>query len=202
MEVDSIVVEMVDKDLLMACKERDKQAFTELCKTYERYLFTLCMGYTGNSHDALDLVQEIYIKIFRFIDKYDVKKPFHPWIRKVAVNTCLNFKRASSTNLISLNAVTSNDLVLGDVLASNEDLGEEFERIELKEAMKELLEKLPSRQRMVIALRYFEDLSYKDISLAMNQPIGTVKTDLYRARATLKQYLSKKQEVYGDGMQI
>ena len=186
------MVEMVDKNLLIACKKRDKHALTELCKAYERYLFNLCMAYTGNSHDALDLVQEIYIKIFRFIDKYDVKKPFHPWIRKVAVNTCLNFKRASPTNVISLNTVTSDNLMLEDALASNEDLEEKLEKIELKEFMKELLEKLPPRQRMVIVLRYFEDLSYKDISLTMDQPLGTIKTDLYRARETLRKHLTKE----------
>lgn len=194
--------EKLNKDLLLACKKRDKKAFTELCKTYERYLFTLCLSYAGNSHDALDLVQEVYIKLFRFIDKYDINKPFHPWVRKVAVNTCLNFKRAATGNIISLNTVTDNETSFGDLIASSEDLEEEIEKIELKKTMKDILEKLPSRQRMVITLRYFEDLSYNDIALAMNQPIGTVKTDLYRARTALKQYLSKKQEVYKDGMQV
>lgn len=191
--------EKLNKDLLLACKQRDKKAFTELCKTYERYLYTLCFNYAGNSHDAMDLVQEVYMKLFRFIDKYDINKPFHPWIRKIAVNTCLNFKRAA-TNVISLNAVTYNENTLEDALTSNKDMEEEFEKLELKESIKDILEKLPSRQRMVITLRYYEDLSYNEIALAMNQPVGTVKTDLYRARTALKQFLSSKQEVYIDGM--
>jgi len=189
------VEEKLSKDLLLACKKRDKKAFTKLCKTYERYLYTLCFNYAGNNHDALDLVQEIYIKLFRFIDKYDINKPFHPWIRKIAVNTCLNFKRTTASNVISLNAITYNETTLEEALASKQDLEEEFEKLELKESIKDILEKLPSRQKMVITLRYFEDLSYNDIALAMDQPIGTVKTDLYRARTALKQYLYKKQEV-------
>lgn len=193
------MVESLDKDLLLNCKRRDKKAFTKLCKTYEKYLFTLCLSYAGNSHDALDLVQEVYIKIFRFIDKYDINKPFHPWIRKVAVNTCLNFKRAAS-NVLSINAVTDNDSTLADMLVSNEDLEDEIEKTELRKTIRQLLEKLPPRQRMVITLRYFEDLTYNDIALVMNEPVGTVKTDLYRARSALKQYLSQKQEVQKNGM--
>ncbi|SHI60744.1 RNA polymerase sigma factor [Lutispora thermophila] len=188
------MVEKVDKDLLVGCRNRDKKAFTKLCKTYERYLFTLCLSYAGNSHDALDLVQEIFIKVFRFIDKYDINKPFHPWIRKIAVNTCLNFRRATS-NVLSIHAVTDNSSAWADMLVSNENLEDEIEKIELKKTMKQLLEKLPPRQRMVIVLRYFEDLTYNEISMVMNEPLGTVKTDLYRARSALKQFFVQRQGV-------
>ncbi|MEA4960725.1 RNA polymerase sigma factor [Lutispora sp.] len=187
--------DQISKELLLSCKKRDKQAFSELCKSYERYLFTLCFRYAGNEHDALDLVQEIYIKIFRFIDKYNIDKPFHPWIRKVAVNTCLNFIREIKSNVISLNAVANNNVPLEEILPSCEDLEYRIEKIELKKTIEKLLKELTPRQRMVISLRYYEDLTYKDIALTLDQPIGTVKTDLYRARNALKEYLSGEMEV-------
>lgn len=196
------MIEQLSKELLLHCKQRDRQAFTDLCKAYERYLFKLCLRYSGNEADAFDLVQEIYIKVFRFIDKYDINKPFHPWIRRVAVNTCLNFIREVKSNVISLNAVNENNLPLEEVLASEENLEYEIERFEFKKKIKSLLKELPPRQRMVITLRYYEDMTYNDIASAMDQPLGTVKTDLYRARNALKELISCGLEVYKNEMQI
>ncbi|MPN27428.1 hypothetical protein SDC9_174861 [bioreactor metagenome] len=84
---------------------------------------------------------------------------------------------------------------LEEILPSCEDLEYRIEKIELKKTIEKLLKELTPRQRMVISLRYYEDLTYKDIALTLDQPIGTVKTDLYRARNALKEYLSGEMEV-------
>lgn len=180
----------VGSSILFSCKEGNKQAFAELFKSYEKYLFNLCMGYTGNEYDALDLVQETFIKVYRNFDKYDIDRPFHPWIRKVAVNTCLNFKRERKRNIISLNAFTQNNIAIEEIIASDEDLESEIEKIDLERIIKNQMKALSDKQKMVITLRYFEDLSYAEIAKTMDQPIGTVKTDLYRARNVLKENLS------------
>ena len=100
----------VDKKLILKCKEYDKYSFMELYKMYEKYLYSLCFNYVQNPQDALDLVQEIYIKIFKNIKTFDINMPFHPWLRKIAINTCLNFKRTIKNNVISMNtALNDND---------------------------------------------------------------------------------------------
>ncbi len=183
------MIVQVDAKTLLSCKNGNKHSFAELFKSYEGYLFNLCMGYTGNEYDALDLVQEIFIKVFKNFDKYDIDRPFHPWIRKVAVNTCLNFKRERKSNVISLNAVTQNNIAIEEIIASDEDLESKIEKIDLKRIIQNQVKILSDKQRMVITLRYFEDLSYEEIARAMDQPIGTVKTDLHRARNVLRQNL-------------
>lgn len=175
----------IDKSILQKCKKNDKNAFAELFKFYQNYLFKLCYSYVQNEQEALDLMQEIYIKLYKNMDKYDEKYPFHPWIRRIAVNTCINEKRKNVPNVVPLNS-GDDEFALEDQLAAEEDTEREVERMDMARILKEHINCLPEKQRMVIVLRYYEDLSYEEIAELLNIPLGTVKTDLYRAKNALK----------------
>lgn len=177
----------IDKSILKRCKQNEKDAFAELFKFYQNYLFKLCFSYVHNEQEALDMLQEIYIKLYRNISKYDDKYPFHPWIRRVAVNTCLNEKRKNTLSCIPLD--NGNDISLEEQLASVDDTEQEIEKHEMTLIVKKHIDSLPEKQRMVVILRYYEDLSYEEISELMKIPLGTVKTDLYRAKNALKDRL-------------
>lgn len=166
----------------------------ELFKIYQRYLYSICYSYTQNEQDSLDIIQEIYIKVFKNIWSFDEKMPFSPWIRRIAVNTCLNFNRNIKSNVISLNYEYANELSLEDTIVSDYNLEEEVEKKEFKKIIKARLKNLPDNFRMVIALRYFDDLSYLEISELLNKPLGTIKTELYRAKAILKKELESEME--------
>ncbi|MPQ30687.1 RNA polymerase sigma factor [Clostridium estertheticum] len=167
----------------------------ELFKIYERYLYSICYSYTQNEQDSLDIVQEIYIKVFKNISTFDEQRPFRPWIRRITVNTCINYKRNIKGNIISLNYEHASGLCLEDTIVSDYNLEEEVQKKELKKIIKDGLINLPSNYRMVIALRYFDDLSYLEISELLNRPLGSIKTDLYRAKAILKKQLENDMEV-------
>ncbi|NNU77448.1 RNA polymerase sigma factor [Clostridium estertheticum] len=167
----------------------------ELFKIYERYIYSICYSYTQNEQDSLDIVQEIYMKVFKNISSFDEDRPFRPWIRRITVNTCLNFKRNIKSNVISLNYEYASGLCLKDTIVSDYNLEEEVQKKELKKIIKNGLINLPSNYRMVIALRYFDDLSYLEISELLNRPLGSIKTDLYRAKAILKKQLENDMEV-------
>jgi RNA polymerase sigma-70 factor (ECF subfamily) len=168
--------------------QNEKSAFAELFKFYQNYLFKLCFSYVHNEQEALDLLQEIYIKLYKNINKYDDKYPFHPWIRRVAVNTCLNEKRKNTLTCIPLDS-GNEDYSLEEQLASMDDTQQEVEGSEMAQIIKQHINTLPEKQRMVVILRYYEDLSYEEISELMKIPLGTVKTDLYRAKNALKDRL-------------
>lgn len=178
----------IDKSILKRCMQNEKSAFAELFKFYQHYLFKLCFSYVHNEQEALDMLQEIYIKLYRNISKYDDKYPFHPWIRRVAVNTCLNEKRKHTLSCIPLDSGNDN-LSLEDQLASTDDTQQEIEKNEMMLIVKKHINSLPEKQRMVVILRYYEDLSYEEISDLMKIPLGTVKTDLHRAKNALKDRL-------------
>lgn len=178
----------IDKSILQRCKKNDKSAFAELFRFYQNYLYKLCFSYVQNEQETLDLMQEIYIKLYTNIGKYDEKYPFHPWVRKVAVNTCINVKRKQAPMSIPLNN-DNEEFDLEDQLAAGEDTQQEVEKHDMARIIKQHINCLPKKQRMVIILRYYEDLSYDEIAELLNIPLGTVKTDLYRAKNALKDRL-------------
>ena len=181
----------INRELIIKCKKNDKNAFMELYKHYEKYLYKLCFSYVQNEQDALDISQEVYIKVFSNIKRFDEKYPFHPWFRRIAVNTCINFKRAEKNNTISLQTrIDEEDRTLEDVIAAEEDIESNIEKLEMSRLIKRNLGILSPKQRMVVILRYFEDLSYDEIAEMLKIPLGTVKTDLFRARNILKNKLS------------
>lgn len=181
----------VDKKLIAKCMNYDKHSFMELYKMYEKYLYSLCFNYVQNKQDALDLIQEIYIKVFNNIKKFDINMPFHPWIRKIAVNTCLNFQRTIKSNVISMNMFVNDedDITVEDTLVSDEDVLESVVTAEIKDIIKDNITKLSEEYRLILVLRYYEDLSYKEIAELINKPIGTVKTQIYRAKTLLRKKL-------------
>lgn len=144
-----------------------------------------------NEENALDLVQEIYIKVFNNIGKYDEKYPFHPWIRKIAVNTCLNFKRDEKSNVISMNREVEDGITGEDEIASAENVEQDVVEADTAKMILEDIKKLPPHYGLIITLRYYENLSYNEIAETLGKPIGTVKTDIYRAKALLKRSLEK-----------
>ena len=186
-----------ERKLIEKCKQYDKYSFMELYKTYEKYLYSLCYSYVQNSQDSLDLVQEIYIKIFKNINKFDIDKSFRSWIRKIAVNTCLNFRRTIKNNIVSMNSYINDDeeIALGDTISSDEDILEGIICKENKLILKKYLKEIPEEYGIVIILRYYEDLSYSEISEITDMPLGTVKTKIYRAKALLRKKLKNITEV-------
>jgi RNA polymerase sigma-70 factor (ECF subfamily) len=178
----------IDQGILQKCKKNDKNAFAELFKFYQNYLFKLCYSYIQNEQAALDLMQEIYIKLYKNFEKYDEKYPFHPWLRRVAVNTCINEKRKQLPMVVPL-YTGQQELNLEEQLAAADDTQDEVEKQDMAVVIKQHINCLPEKQRMVIILRYYEDLSYEEISELMNIPLGTVKTHLYRGKNALKNLL-------------
>lgn len=180
----------VEAGIIIRCKKHDKTAFVELFKMYEKYLFKLCYNYVRNEQDALDIAQEVYIKIFNNISKFDIKMPFHPWFRTIAVNTCLNFKRAQRYDSVSLNSGNEDEMALEKVIAAPRNVESEVLDNELGRLIRENMECLKPKHRMVLILRYYEGLSYEEIGTVLRVPLGTVKTDIYRARNILKEKLT------------
>lgn len=185
----------VDASIIARCKKHDKSAFIELFKMYEKYLYKLCYSYVQNEQDAMDIAQEVYIKVFNNISGFNEKMPFHPWFRTISVNTCLNFKRTLRYDSVSLQETDENDKALEEVVAAKNSVENEILDKELGRLIREDMECLKPKHRMVLVLRYYEGLSYEEIADVLKEPIGTVKTNIYRARNTLKEKLRDVMEI-------
>ncbi|PKM78199.1 MAG: RNA polymerase subunit sigma-24 [Firmicutes bacterium HGW-Firmicutes-15] len=168
-----------------------EQAYQDLMRRYEGYIYRLCQSFINNREDALDLTQETFIRVFQGLETYQLNRPFKPWLRQVAVNTCVNFlQRHSSAPLFLDQPVADGNLTLADTLASREDPAQEIEWQETGRFLQEAINRLPQVYRLLVVLRHQEGMSYKEIAEETGVPLGTVKTHLFRARAALRKGLS------------
>lgn len=188
-------MEVLDEKIIKLCKKNKREGFELLFKKYERYIYSICYSYTYSQQDALDLVQEIFIRIYRNFERVDERKPISPWIKKIAVNTCINFKRDNKNKAseLSINLSTDeNDGTLEDAVPDSGLTEDKVVYLDTKKTLEESIKELPEEVKMAVLLRHIKGLSYNEISELMSCPIGTVKTYLFRGKKLLKDILVKK----------
>ncbi len=171
----------IDKDTIARARCGHREAFRRLVDSLARLTFNLAWRITGNGADSEDLTQEIFLRLHRNLDKYDPALPFMPWFRTLATNICLNhLKRARQSRAASLDAHEGMDVAGPDSKTPSGDFDEKLRRA---------VQELPDEYRLVVTYLYFNDLGVSEIAEAMQVPVGTVKTWLFRARDELKQKL-------------
>jgi len=186
-----ISLEFSDEKIVALCKLNDIHGFDSLYTKYEKYIYKLCYYYTNSKEDSLDLLQDIYIKLYKSINNFDESKPLIPWIKRISINTCQNYLR-DNKNVIS---ASRNSRLPDDITNNNFSLytvEDEVNFNNTKHAINSAIKDLPNEYKSVIVLRHVECLSYKEISEYTSIPIGTVKTYLYRGRKLIKEYLKKE----------
>ncbi len=167
-----------EREIIILVKKGKKEAYQAIVERYMKRAYYIALGFVRNPQDALDISQEAFIKAFRRIKSFDVERPFFPWFYKLMKNFCLDhLKRRSRIQEVPLEE--------GRVLK------EEHEDREMKEVLWKGIESLPVEQREVIILRYFQQLSYQEISEVMEKPVGTVMSSLFYAKKKLKETIKK-----------
>lgn len=185
-------METSEKKFIRLCKAGKKEGFDLLFEKYEKLIYRLCYHYTASREDSLDLLQEIYIKIYKSIQRFDESQPLIPWIKKIAVNTSLNFIRDSKQNTISLNAgINDEEGTVEDYIASSSSVEDDIGFLDTKRHLQLMIQNLPDDMKMAVILRHINEMSYEEISKVMACPVGTVKTLIYRGRRILKEKLQK-----------
>jgi RNA polymerase sigma-70 factor (ECF subfamily) len=169
-----------ERGLARRVRNGDRQAFGELVQLHERTVFNVAYRMLGNVRDAEDAAQDTFLRAYRFFDRYDPGRPLGPWLRKMAANICLNRIEAGRP-ASELDVAASPDPHPGP---EAQVLMHDRERL-----IRAALLALPGRQRLVIELRHFQDLSYEEIAAEIRRPVSDVKSDLFRARRALAERL-------------
>lgn len=184
--VDALVTE-----LMTATKRGDREAFDRLTKTVRGRAFAIARSLVGSREDALDLTQEALLKTYRARETYRDGEPFLPWFHRILRNTCFSFLRKNRR--LKTNTVTSEEdgestnwQIEGDEPTPSSGL----ERSEVQAAFWEGFRHLSARDREILALRHFQELSYREIANALDIPQGTVMSRLFHARRRLREALS------------
>jgi RNA polymerase sigma-70 factor (ECF subfamily) len=181
--------------LMTAARSGSAEAFETLFLRVRGSAFQAARSLVGSHEDALDMTQEAFIKAYRARESYDPAQPFLPWFHRILRNTCFSFlRKRGRISKRSIHAVdeygedASWDIVDVDAPAPSA----RAEQAERAEIFAEALEKLSARDRGIIVLRHYQDLSYKDISAALAIPEGTVMSRLFHARKRLRSLLTSE----------
>jgi len=166
----------------MRCMRGDRQALAELVRDYERPIFNAAYRILGNPDDAADVTQTVFMRAFERLDQYNPEYKFFSWIYRIAVNEAIN-QRSRSKNL-----QTFEDEDIPDS-ANPEDA---VDADSLSKIIQAGLMELQEDYRVVVVLRHFSDMSYRDISDVLRIPEKTVKSRLYSARQLMKTQLMEQ----------
>lgn len=179
-------------NLIKRCKKNDEDAFNQLLSRYEGYLYRICYSFTRNKEEALDMMQEVYIRIFRGLNSFDETRPLLPWLKTVTVNTIVSHTKKNRLPVTSLdggwNQKGSGSLEFSpaDYLAAEDDPEETVIVGDTRDIVNDLIAQLPEQYRIALTLRYHEEMSYEQIAGVLGQPLGTVKNSVFRARNQLR----------------
>ena len=177
--------------LMSAAKRGDRAAFDELVLTLRGRAYTVAQSLVGSREDALELSQEAFLKTYRARDSFREGEPFLPWFHRILRNTCFShLRKQKRLRQRSLSAGSSDDDA-GEWEIADESAppSEPLERAERAEAFWIAFKVLAARDREILSLRHFEELSYQDIADALGVPIGTVMSRLFHARRRLRDLL-------------
>jgi RNA polymerase sigma-70 factor (ECF subfamily) len=186
-----------DDDLVQRIQAGDSGAFRALFDKYHRRAFAVAMGVVKNEQDALDAVQEAFVKVHKNIHKFQGSSSFYTWLYRIVMNVSIDHVRKSSRrkNLdFDERAVRQDSGVAGDSAlvpsVTNANPGKAALRRELGEAIHAALGELPEHHRAVIVLREIEGMSYEEMAEALEVPKGTVMSRLFHARKKMQASLA------------
>lgn len=183
-----------DSLVISRARRGEQAAFRELLDRYRAPVFNLCLRMLKNRDDAEDIAQEVFIKVFGMLERYDERYAFRSWLFKIAANQCIDFIRKNRVKLLSLDEPVKykGEEIEREFPDEAPAPDEEVERVQLGKLLLEIAEELPPHYRSMIVLRHQEQLSYDEIAEILDLPLGTVKARIHRARAMMKDKLRKR----------
>jgi len=182
----------IDRQLVARAQQGDKQAFNLLVEKYQRKLSRLLSRFIRDQAEVEDVTQEAFIKAYRALPAFRGDSAFYTWLYRIGINTAKNYLMA-----LGRRAPTSTEIEAED--AEGFEAGEQLRDIntpesvllsnEIAETVNSTIEQLPEELRRAIQMREIEGMSYEDIAQAMDCPIGTVRSRIFRAREAIAEKL-------------
>jgi RNA polymerase sigma-70 factor (ECF subfamily) len=159
----------------------DQRAFAHLVDTYQAPVYNLCYRMLGNAAEAEDAAQETFVRVYKHLGAYDPQQRLSSWILAVASHYCIDRLRRRRIKWLSLDNILSLRPIAADAVQPEDTIIEHESCTELRG----LLQSLPVEYRLVIVLRYWQDLSYAEIAQVVGTTESAVKSRLHRARKML-----------------
>jgi len=177
-----------DEELVAAVLEGDLDGFQELVSRYQGRVVNYLYRLLRDLDEAHDLAQEVFLRIYRALDRFDSGYRFSTWLFRVAQNAAIDRIRKRRIRLVSIHRPETEDSEGGDWDFASPGTGPygDLRNRERGEAISEAINELAEEYRELIVLRHFGELSYEEIAQLKGMPLGTVKNKLFRGRQMLK----------------
>ncbi|RPI19361.1 MAG: RNA polymerase sigma factor [Ignavibacteriae bacterium] len=178
-----------DKELIKDFKNGDIRGYNELVRRYQQQVYRVVRKIVLNHDDADDITQEVFIKVYSALKEFREESNVFTWLYRIATNYSINhIKRVKVKNTVSFEIVTE------QVEYIEKKTDERMDDEQRRKILIEAIETLPAQQRAVFNLRYYEELSYDEISKIMEKSVGGVKANYFHAVKKLGEYLKGKVE--------
>jgi RNA polymerase sigma-70 factor, ECF subfamily len=186
-----MLANLSDEQLVELSVNKNREAFGEIVKRWERKIFALCYGMLNREEDARDAVQETFIAAFRNIASFRGDSKVSSWLHRIAVNQCLTkhrWKKSRAENYLEDEIETNQQAFAAP---SSESPVHNFEQNSKLLLVRKAVNSLPDELRQVVVMKEFEELTFQQISDAIDLPLSTVKSRLYTALKQLRMKLDK-----------
>ncbi len=184
------VAALADGDLVRRAIRGRDDGFEELVRRDQRPIVSYVYRMTGDYEAALDLTQDVFIKVYGSLARYRPEYKFSTWIYRIAHNTAIDHLRRQSTREHELRARSADGDTYERPVASDAPTPEQLsERAERRAEIEDVVQNLPAAYRELIVLRHGHDLNYDEIAEVTGLPLGTVKNRIFRAREVMRQQL-------------
>ncbi len=175
-----------DVHVIELFKQDPETAFKRIVEEYQDRIFNLCVYMLRSREDAQDAAQDVFVNAYRSFKNFTPHASLYTWLYRIALNTCIDYKRKSQRLLVE------DEASIFEIASQGPSPEKVCESKEVRAVIKETLESLTPDFRAVIVLREIEGLSYEEISEVLQISIGTVKSRISRARDELRQLLRDK----------
>lgn len=176
-----------DMELVARVQKGDKRAFDLLVLKYQQKVVNIVSRYIRDAHESLDVTQEAFIKAYRALPKFRGDSAFYTWLYRIAINTAKNHlvSQGRRPPANDVEAETAEQIDSGERLKDRQTPENIVLTEEIASTVKGAIEALPEELKTAITLRELEGLSYEEIAQAMDCPIGTVRSRIFRAREAI-----------------
>ncbi|NLK21862.1 MAG: sigma-70 family RNA polymerase sigma factor [Epulopiscium sp.] len=178
---------MEDYEIIQCCLQGEKEIFEELVSRYKNLVYSIILRMTNDSEEANDLAQDVFIKVYRNLDKYEPTYKFSTWIIRITTNLVIDSRRKQKYTAVSID-----DMIYEPSTEEGPEDG--YIRQEKSNEVMNALNSLPDMYKIPIILFHQQGLSYQEISDVINEPLSKVKNRIFRARRMLRDYLTQSKE--------
>jgi RNA polymerase sigma-70 factor (ECF subfamily) len=178
---------LTDGQLIETAIGGREDSFEELVRRYQRPITNYVYRMLSDYDAALDVTQEVFIKVYNSLARYSSDYKFSTWLYRIAHNAAIDYMRRNSVNPQSIEAENADGSYQLQIESTRPNPEQERERSEWRTEIESVVKCLPAVYRELILLRHAQDLSYDEIAEITNLPLGTVKNRLFRAREMMRE---------------